>query len=233
MKILRDGASHFPERPYFSDREIEKMCADELRKAGLYPSQPQPVRIERFIEKRFKVSPIYADLPDGVLGFTRFDTNGVREVVIAASLEGPEGSPTERRLRATLAHEGGHGLMHAHLFALGTKPTSLFGDGDDAPKFLCRDMLGETPSTRGYDGRWWELQANKAIGGLLMPRSLVEEAVRPFTVSLGSIGKVTIPETNREAAVRDLANIFNINPVVARIRLADIFPPEESQQLPL
>jgi hypothetical protein len=233
MKIMRGGAGRFPERPYFSDREIEKLCVDELRKVGLYPSHPGPVRIERFIEKRFKVSPTYADLPDGVLGFTKFDANGVREIVIAASLEGPEGTPTERRLRATLAHEGGHGLMHAHLFALGTKPASLFGDGDSAPKILCRDMLGETQPTHGYDGRWWELQANKAIGGLLMPRSLVEEAIRSFTAPLGSLGQVTIPETNRDAAVRELANIFNVNPVVARIRLADIFPAEESGQLTL
>ena len=233
MKTLRGGAGRFPERPYFSDRVIEKMCADELRKVGLYPSQPEPVRIERFIEKRFRISPTYAELPDGVLGFTEFDTNGVTEVVIAASLEGPEGSPTERRLRATLAHEGGHGLMHAHLFALGTKPASLFGEGDSTPKILCRDMLEETQLIRSYDGRWWELQANKAIGGLLMPRSLVEEAIRSFTVPLGSLGQVTVPDTNREAAVRELANIFNVNPVVARIRLADIFPLEKSGQLTL
>jgi len=84
MKTLRGDAGRFPQRPYFSDREIEKICADELRKVGLYPSHPEPVRIERFIEKRFKVSPTYAELPDGVLGFTKFDTNGVREVVIAA-----------------------------------------------------------------------------------------------------------------------------------------------------
>lgn len=233
MKTLRGGAGRFRERPYFSDRVIEKMCADELRKVGLYPSQPEPVRIERFIEKRFKISPTYAELPDGVLAFTEFDTNGVREVVIAASLEGPEGSPTERRLRATLAHEGGHGLMHAHLFVLGTKPASLFGEGDSTPKILCRDMLEETQPTRGYDGRWWELQANKAIGGLLMPRSLVEEAIRSFTVPLGSLGQVTVPDTNREVAVRELANIFNVNPVVARIRLADIFPLEKSGQMSL
>jgi hypothetical protein len=42
-----------------------------------------------------------------------------------------------------------------------------------------------------------------------------------------------IPDTNREAAVRELANIFNVNPVVARIRLTDIFPPEKSGQLSL
>src|SRR5579863_5803611 len=115
MRTRRVKSGPFAERPSFTLDEIDQMCADELRSVELLPSQPEPIRIERFIEKRFHVSPIYESLTAGVLGFTRFDKDGVREIVIASDLEAAEGTPTERRLRTTLAHEAGHGLMHAYL----------------------------------------------------------------------------------------------------------------------
>lgn len=203
------------------------MCSDELHKAKLYPSAPEPIRIDRFVEKRFDITHTYRKLPDGVLGFTLFDSKGVKEIVVAEDLEGASGSANERRVRSTLAHECGHGLMHAYLFALGTKPSSLFGETDESPQILCRDVSGDRP--RKYDGRWWELQANKAIGGLLMPRTLVEQVAKPLTSEVGLLGHTTIPDSNRVAATEKLANVFNVNPVVARIRLENIFPRIENQ----
>src|SRR6266849_9353907 len=114
---------------------------DELQKINLYPAVPSPVRIDRFVEKRFGVVPTYEDLPSGLLGFTRFGSKGVEEIVVAKALDHEGTQPAERRLRTTLAHEGGHGLLHAHLFVLGSRPDSLFGDGlaHDAQKILCRE----------------------------------------------------------------------------------------------
>lgn len=203
------------------------MCADELRKTGLYPSAPEPIRIDRFVEKRFGVTHTYRKLPDGVLGFTLFGPNGVKEIVVAEDLEGASGSANDRRVRSTLAHESGHGLMHAYLFALGTKPASLFGETDESPQILCRDISGDRP--RKYDGRWWELQANKAIGSLLMPRTLVEQVTTPLAAHVGLLRQATVPDSNREAAAQKLASVFNVNPVVARIRLENIFPPIKDQ----
>lgn len=233
MKTVYSKTGPFLERPHFKVSEIEEMCAGELRSVGLYPSRPEPTRIERFIEKRFGLSPTYETVPDGVLGFTRFGADGVREIVIAADLEADEGTPGERRLRATLAHEAGHGLMHAYLFCLGSKPTSLFGDSDESPKILCRDVQGEAKVTRGYDGRWWEFQANQAIGGLLMPRRLVEQVLQSFTRSVGSFGQVAVPEGKKEAVIGELSKTFNVNPAVARIRLSDMLPSENERQLSL
>src|SRR5665213_29794 len=102
------------------------MCCDELRKESLLPSSPEVIRIDRFIEKRFRVSPQYEVLPDGVLGFTRFGKNGVKAVVISAALDAEGGKVSERRVRTTMAHEAGHGLLHAHLFALDEIPLHLF-----------------------------------------------------------------------------------------------------------
>jgi hypothetical protein len=234
MRHVRSKRGPFVERPHFKQGEIEEICADALKKADLYPSAPQPIRIDRFVEKRFGGPPDYQDLPDGVLGFTKFGPKGVELIVVATVLDQGGGKATERRLRSTLAHEGGHGLLHAHLFHLGEKPQSMFEDGGDrTPRILCRDVPDAPPAARGYDGRWWEFQANKAIGGLLMPRSLVEIALEKFCVNVGLLGQRVLPPEKREAAARALADVFDVNPAVARLRLEDLFPQKNDGQLML
>lgn len=232
MKSIRSRSGPFSERPHFQLREIEEICATELRTAGLYPSTPQAIRIDRFVEKRFGVSPSYEPLPDGVLGFTRFGAKGVEAVVVARALDLETDKAAERRLRATLAHEGGHGLLHAHLFCLGEKPKSLFdNDGDRTPRILCREVLEGPRMKSGYNGRWWEFQANRAIGGLLMPRTLVEQALGEFCIEAGNLGQRMLPAGKREEAVRALSTTFDVNPAVARIRLEEVFPLKNESQL--
>ncbi len=232
MKNIRSNAGLFSERPHFKLSEIDQTCTEELKKVDLYPCAPQPIRIDRFIEKRFEIAPEYQELPEGVLGFTKFGPKGVEAMVIAKALDQGEGRVVERRLRSTLAHEGGHGLLHVYLFHLGEKPKSLFDDGDRTPRILCRDVP-DAPPTRGYDGRWWEFQANKAIGGLLMPRRLVEASVvaEKYCQEAGNLGQLVLPAEKRESAVRALADIFDVNPAVARLRLDDIFPRKNDAQL--
>lgn len=232
MKTFRTRSGPFAERPHFKAGEIERMCVEELRAVQLLPAEPSPVRIDRFIERRFKVSPRYEDLPDGVLGFTKFGSKGVTDVVIAAHLDNDASPVTRRRLRSTMAHEAGHGLLHTYLFALGAKPASLFGEADTKPHILCRDVQGEH-SSPGYDGRWWEYQANRAIGGLLLPRTLVEKALEPYLVSTGGLGGKELPADQKAKAANVLADIFDVNPAVVRIRLADLFPASETGQLSL
>ena len=105
MKPFRSGETY--KAPYFTPSQIDNMCCDELRRVGLLPSSPEPVRIDRFIEKRFNVSPQYEDMPNGVLGFTRFGKNGVKAIVISAALDAEVGKVAGRRVRTTIAHEGG------------------------------------------------------------------------------------------------------------------------------
>jgi hypothetical protein len=231
MKPFRPG--HAYKAPYFTPSQIDIMCCDELHGVDLLPSSPEPVRIDRFIEKRFNVYPQYEDLPNGVLGFTRFGKNGVTAVVISAALDAEGGKVAGRRVRTTMAHEGGHGLLHAHLFALDDIPLHLFDtDSHSGDQILCRDVHGDEKKAHRYDGRWWEVQANRSMSSLLCPRPLVLEAMKPFLAPAGLLALEVLAENRREEAVRALAEIFDVNPVVTRIRIAEMYP-AQTGQLPL
>jgi hypothetical protein len=230
MKTLRTSKGPFSERPYYKDQEIENICGDALREVGLFPSRPEPVRIDRFIEKRFGVVPSYEDLPEGVLGLTRFGNNGVQAVVVAKALDSDSSAAAERRIRTTLAHEGGHGLLHTHLFALATASQNLFGDFSEPtkPKVLCRDE-----AATAYSGQWWEFQANMAMAHLLMPRLLVETAMEEFLVPVGNFGGRRLSPERREIAIAALAQTFDVNGIVARFRVDALYPGKEDGQLAL
>jgi len=230
MKTFRTTKGPFAQRPYYKEHEIENICTDALRGVGLLPASPEPIRIDRFIEKRFSVVPSYEDLPEGVLGLTRFGTKGVQEVVVAAALDGDSSAAAERRVRTTLAHEGGHCLLHSHLFVLATAFQNLFGDFSepDKPKVLCRDE----PAT-SYSGQWWEFQANMAMGHLLMPRVLVEKALEEFLVPVGNLGARRLNSERHEMAIATLADTFDVNRIVARIRVDGLYPESKSGQLVL
>ena len=241
MKMLRMQSGPFVERPYYEDSDIESIVTDELSRVGLLPTAPEPIRVDRFIEKRYRIVPQYEDILDGILGFTRFGAKGPEEVVVSRSLSEEGSRVAERRMNSTLAHEAGHMLLHGHLFALERRAgtLSLFGDDLDEKKqtILCRPGTvgspNESAGTRRYDGRWWEFQANKVIGVLLIPRQLVDEALDSLLVSQGRLGIRLLDETRREEAVHGLADAFDVNPAVARIRVEELFPASASGQLTL
>jgi len=226
MRTYRPSSGPFLEVPFFKESDIEAICTDELAKLNLLPNQPQPVRIDRFIEKRF-VTPTYEDLGEGILGLTRFSKDGVAAVVVSSRLDAEGSKVSERRIRTTLGHEGGHGLLHTHLFVLSTAKQSLFGDFSDPtkPKVMCRDTQ--------YSGQWWEVQANLAMGSLLMPRRLVEAAIDPYLTAQGLLGFKTLNASDKSRAERELAEIFDVNPVVARIRINQLYPEVNNGQLTL
>ena len=192
------------------------------------------------MEKRFNIRPSYEDLPAGLLGFTLFGPQGVEAIVVSKALDEESTQIAERRLRTTLAHESGHGLLHAHLFAFGTRPDSLFGDALDArnPKILCRPggiSGSETPRMRKPPYRWYEYQANQAMGVLLLPKSLVQTALTSAFILTpqGVLGTPILAANQRQAAIQLLADTFDVNPVVAKLRLEALFPLAAERQLML
>ncbi|NUP56565.1 MAG: ImmA/IrrE family metallo-endopeptidase [Gemmatimonadaceae bacterium] len=198
------------------------MCADALRDVGLYPNSPSPIRIDRFIEKKFGVSPTYEDLGPGILGLTRFGKSGVQEVIVSQRLDDENTRVSERRIRSTLAHEGGHGLLHEYLFLLDAQ-TPLFGESTPrGPKVLCRDEPDSAKQIT-YKGHWWEYQANRAIGSLLLPRSLVMQALEQFLEPVGSLGLTQLDISRRPHAIQHLVETFEVNSPVASIRLEELY----------
>jgi hypothetical protein len=234
MKNFRPKSGPFEERPYYELQEIERICEDALRQVDLFPASPTPIRIDRFIEKRFGVTPVYEELDKGVLGFTEFGPKGVQSVVVARRLDEEGTKPAERRIRTTLAHEAGHGLLHAHLFVLAQQNKPLFGDftKSNAPKILCRDVpnasLAHLP---GYNNRWWEYQANRAIGALLLPRALVQSAIAHLLSTEGLTGFQALCASNLDPATKLLAETFDVNPIVGRIRLQEMYPQDDQRHL--
>ena len=216
----------FGRRFYYADGEIDRICLDALESVRCMPATPSPVEIDLFLEKRFGCVIEYADLSPGVLGFAVFGDGGTLEAVGAARTLFDDGAIGERRARATLAHEAGHGLLHAELFSEAPEPHSLLDDSFDYERrrIMCRKEDLALRSGR-YGGKWWEWQANQAIGGLLLPRRLVEECVEPLTDASGSLGPPALPVSQHDQAVRLVATTFDVNPVVARIRLDSILPP--------
>jgi hypothetical protein len=223
MRAKSGARGPFAERMFLPIPRIERLCEEALRSVGLYPDNPSAVRIERFIEKKFGLTPEYDELPAGVLGYTAFGPSGPTGMVVDRGLADADSTVAQRRISTTLAHEAGHCLFHAHFFAESHRSGILF-DADDqttVPKILCRDE--PLPS---YDGKWWEYQANAAIGALLLPRDLVLTAAQPFLEPRGLLGLPSLPNAMRRSAEVVISGTFDVNPIVARIRLGDMFPTE-------
>lgn len=230
MKSVRTTRGPSGQRPYFSDSDFENICSDELRAQGLLPESPAPVRIERFIEKRFALTPIFEDLPPSVLGYTEFGPKGPAAIYVSRALS-EEGSRTaERRITSTLAHEAGHGLLHSHLFVLEPVLTAnLFEHHADVKgsRILCREGGGQ-----GYDGRWWEVQANRAMACLMLPKELVLMAIADLKVRRGDLRIPTLEDSERHTAAVLLSDTFDVSVQAAQFRL-DALVPKAGAQLAL
>ena len=154
MRKVRTPSGPFPFQLYFEDLgEIDEICLKALKRQSLLPSRPAPIRIERFVEKEFKTALRYEDLGPDNLGCTIFNSSGaVEAILVSRSLEEQNTIPAHRRVRSTVAHEAGHGLLHGSLFIYDHSPDF----GESQRRILCRteDILVETQ--RSNRGRWWE-----------------------------------------------------------------------------
>jgi hypothetical protein len=228
----KDGP--FPVRLHFEPQEMDDMCLQALRDCKFLPGSPSPVRIDAFLEKHFGCHIDYDDFPPEILGCTEFTATGrVQRIAVARALaENPQDDVARRRLNATFAHEGGHGLFHASLFISSGEQRQFVSENVDFKerRILCRpaDFNVNGSAARG-PYRWWEYQANRAIGGFLMPQLLVFAALE----SLLQVSPITrtprLPREDREKAARLIADVFDVNPAAARIRLSGLLPDNDDQ----
>jgi len=235
MRHTWSDSNQFGQNLYFTKTQIDRMCSDELKKSGFYPDEPAPVNIERFVEKHYgKVD--YLDLGEGYLGCTEFSKRGqVLRVIISSALDSDD-TVTLRRLRTTLAHEAGHCMMHPVLFIEDGLQSTFKNENSEMfrqRKILCRDDdIGSTnKSSKTWDGRWWEYQANRAIGGFLLPKQLVIKALEGLTIKQGITESRTLSDGNRSKATHTVSETFNVNPIVAEIRIGEIYPANETQMM--
>lgn len=224
----------FLRKIYIPEKRVERICSEALAAENLMPSVPEPIRIERFIEKCFGNVIGYENLGqrfgEGVMGACRFGRDGgVLEILVDQELGEDDSTIGERRNRSTLAHEAGHGLFHGELFAekfqaddevaasgLGNTVCrqNVFSEG-----FACR---GLGVAGNGSQKQWWEIQANMAMAALLLPRQLVDPFLRdllksPWTI-FGRSYKPTLDD-----ACRSVSEVFNVSLMMAQYRIEKDF----------
>ena len=234
MRKIPTPSGPYPFQLYFEDLgEIDEICLEALKLQSLLPSSPAPIRIERFVEKQFKTALIYEDLGPGNLGCTVFNSSGtVEAIVVSRFLEEQNTIPARRRVRSTVAHEAGHGLLHGPLFMDTDSPDFMnVADGKNRRLILCRseDILVDTE--RLYAGRWWEFQANQAMGSLLLPSPLMHAFLDQSGINPASFRSGILTPAQHESLVKEAAVIFDVNPVVVRIRLDSLFPEKKNHQI--
>jgi hypothetical protein len=234
VRKVQTPSGPFAFRLYFEDLgEIDKICLEALTSQSLLPSDPAPIRIERFVEKQFKAPLRYEDLGPEHLGCTIFNSSGaVEAILVSRLLEEQNTIPARRRVRSTIAHEAGHGLLHGSLFIEGN---SALNDalGEKQRLILCRSEDILVDAQRSYAGRWWEFQANQAIGSLLLPSLLMNAFLNQSGIKPSSLGSSVLTPAQREALVKKAAVIFDVNPIVVRIRLDSIFSQKKAEQIEL
>lgn len=225
------------ERLWLEPAEIEDICEDELRKAGLLPSAEDPVvDVERFIEGHLGAElDQYAILDSDVLGVTEFRPGEVPLVRINSDLTGsamdadwvPPG--VHGRWRATVAHEAAHVVLHRALFELNPDQGELFGGGGGGQRMM-RCLKRQVSFLREVRD-WREVQANRAMASLLMPRPVFLSLARTESQKRAPNRLRTGSSDARELTDR-LASLFAVSRQAAAIRtktlgfLADPEAPE-------
>lgn len=203
------------ERIWFETDEIEQMMEDELHRAGLWlTTHAEAVDVEAFIEDHLGASlDQYADLEPSVLGLTEFRRDAAPTVRINRNLTGsamdddwcPPG--IQGRWRATLAHEASHIVVHRMLFELNPAQTGLFEETPTSGLlFRC---LKRAVAYRSGGRDWREVQANRGMAALLMPKTIFLKAANE-EMTRGGL----------QAATRRLAQRFEVSREAAAIRLA-------------
>jgi hypothetical protein len=217
VKIRPATSGPYRDRIYYTNEDIERITEDELRKYDLFPSQPGPINIDLYVEQRF-VTPRYDDLRPTLLGYTEFGPNGAVDIVINQELASEQTMVAKRRVRTTIAHEGGHAALHAILH-IDTGQTSLLTAAPDQLRIMCKE---EDLKRNAYDGKWWEYQANLAMSSFLLPKPLTLAALEPY-LTRSNLGGRTLDPHNAPRAARALSDIFDVNSIVAHIRIEQLF----------
>ncbi len=214
MKVIPDGRGR--SRLWYEADEIERITADALKDAGLWPEgDVGPIDIERLLEVHLRADVDYAgDLDRFTLGYTEFEVPPL--VVVNRKLTDMAHASNASlgllgRWRATLAHEAAHILLHTRLYVAGES---------SAKQKTVRCLRTEIHAgPAAHD--WREFQANMGMAALLMPRGPFLDQARALLETRGPVFPPLSP-TGRDGAwlTESLAERLRVSRQATRLRLA-------------
>jgi hypothetical protein len=218
---------------FFKDGEIDDWMEVELRKAGLYPTAERPaVDIEQFVDRYLDADlDQYAPLGGKVLGETRFEPGKrpkilINEALTKAAIDTEDAVAWVRsKWRMTMSHEATHVLLHKSLFPANKNQQTLFALEDESAddgRHGVYQHLERSEEQRGPVD-WREVQANKGMAALLMPKGLFLTLFESERVRLGLDSDSLLegsPETRRLA--KALGGLFDVSVQSVEIRLKEL-----------
>jgi hypothetical protein len=215
MKFLRDPLGRPIKRPYFKSEELDDQCERIIKEfmdrcsSGFRLPIPTD-EIVRMIEADADDLDMYADLPEGLDGFTEFFVDRKPRVQVSARLSDPR---YENRLRTTLGHEYGHVWFHAPLW----RQSGKHADRRPAtPSWVChRDTIVTAP-----EKDWMEWQAGYICGALLMPRSNVIALASRVAESYGGAAPVVLETPAGRDLIAQVRKHFQVSEQAAQVRLS-------------
>jgi hypothetical protein len=222
---------------WLSQEENETIIEDELRKAGMFPSAANPVvDVEGILEQYLCVKlDQHAPLEPSVLGVTEFFAGAQPKVSINRDLTGAmeEGGEASvlGRWRATLAHEASHVILHRAVFELDERQQDMFGpsESSSSSQKLMR-CLKRNVFFRSGGSQWHEVQANRGMAAMLMPREVFRTAAIAEKEKINGMSGRILRYGDKLASA--LAERFNVSRQAAAIRLATlgmVNPPNQLQ----
>jgi hypothetical protein len=186
--------------PYLTALQIEQKIEQLLDVHGMTPTDKNPVLdLEKLIQGPLKaILDDYAELPAEIMGQVEFDPDCRDHVKInrdlselADSGEVETAATAQARRRSTIAHEAGHIILHRDILMPVIDQQSLFptaaGESSDVgacvyrclkSDFGLRKAVAPRPNMRTQGGfastaiDHMEIQANKAMAALLVPRAV-------------------------------------------------------------
>ena len=211
----------FLRNEFIPDKRIARIAVEQLVACRLLPATPGPIAIEKFCDRKWGFPEDYKALGRDVMGRASFTYNGFEGIEINVSLFEDSSRTGTRRVRSTLAHEIGHGILHEGLFVekllFDRNQGLLFGNVERTTPvaIACRnsDIFGKPKRTD-----WWEIQANKFMAALLLPTPLfLQIAEAPLADYDESVATPKDRVTRYYGTIDRLSEVFNVSREMAGI----------------
>jgi hypothetical protein len=123
----------------------------------------------------------------------------------------------------TMAHEGTHVLLHKGLYPSDTRQQSLFADADESDTGRDKSyQCLERNLTRGGSD-WREVQANKGMAALLMPKGFFLSLCQSERERLFGVSKPILKESAEATQLaKSLGKLFDVSVQSVQIRLEEL-----------